>query len=543
MSAIDHVYGVAWAIRPEALGALCQLVERADITPEALALALHGDLAAREAALLAVEQRAGARIEQAQLASRRGRVAVLPVVGPIARYANLFSSVSGGTSVQLLARDFTVALEDPKTEAILLAVDSPGGEVAGIAELAEMIHRARSVKPVWAYVSDLGASAAYWLASAAEQIVIAETAALGSIGVVAAVKDPDRQKADEIEFVSSVSPRKRADPRTDAGKAQLQGLVDSLGQIFVEHVARYRGVSAETVEREYGSGGLLVGRDAVTAGLAERLGSFEGTLDDLHAHLDEAAEAAPEPTPLPTRKRGRSMAASVRARFARFLASLDPPDAEALADAIDGVAAGDLRVDAERDLLLAPAPASAVPPPPPPPEEAPMPEMPPVSVPIALAAPPEPEVPPAIAQRLAALEAENARLHAARIEQNARAFAEEQVREMRANQTQVEAITALHAALAADDERLGGLFRADGSRIARVALLGSFFASQPNVNILGKEMLEAAGGRVMWDRATAPKKDPEAEPDDERVAQLLGHTAVGRQVLLDAGRLNGAART
>jgi ClpP class serine protease len=180
--------------------------------------------------------------------------------------------------------------------AILLHVDSPGGEVTGIHEFGELIHQARGVKPVWAYVEGLGASAAYWLSSAAEEIVADPTAALGSIGVVMTVRDPSKTKAADIEIVSSQSPRKRPDPTTEGGRAQLQGVVDDLAGVFVATVARNRAVSEETVLAEFGGGGLFVGRSAVAAGLADRIGTFEETLAELAA----AVAAAPS-TPRPRR--------------------------------------------------------------------------------------------------------------------------------------------------------------------------------------------------------------------------------------------------
>jgi ClpP class serine protease len=512
MSLLDHVYGVAWAIRPEALAAICRLAERDDITPEAVAAAMHFSDAFQKQA---VARFTGQRLDRTVTASRRGRIAVVPVTGPIVRYADLFSSASGGTSVETLASDFAAALDDPKSDAVLLAVDSPGGEISGVAEMAEMIHRARTIKPVWAYVSDLGASAAYWLASAADQIVLAQTAAVGSIGAVAAVKDPAKSKG-EIEFVSSVSPNKRADPTTESGRAQLQQLVDTLGEIFVADVARFRAVDPETVVRRYGAGGLLIGQGAVDAGMAERLGSFEDTLDDLHAHLDglDAEAAAPEPAAddgPSRRKRGPSMAASLRARFSRFVASLDPPDAAALADALDGI-----------------APQAAAQPPPPI-EEKPMAEMPPITV----STSDEGAIPPAIAARLATLEAENLQLHRDKVDQAAQAFAAEQVRAMRATAAQQPTIVALYTLLAEDDDRFGPAIRSDGIRTKRTTLLDQFFAAQPDRSFLAKEMLEAAGGQVIYDRATSPRKTGDEEPDAERVAELLAHTAIGRKVLAE----------
>lgn len=212
---------------------------------------------------------------------REGGVAILPVIGPVFRYANLFTEFSGGATISTLARDFNAALVDPNVSAILLNIDSPGGEVAGIGEFAQMVFEGRKKKPIYAYVDSLGASAAYWIASAAEEIVADNSAMIGSIGVVAAVPNPATKSVREIEFVSSQSPKKRPNPMTESGKSQIQGLVDDLADVFVSTVARNRGVRVQTVLEKFGQGDVLVGSRAVKAGLADRLGSFESLVAEM----------------------------------------------------------------------------------------------------------------------------------------------------------------------------------------------------------------------------------------------------------------------
>src|ERR1051325_7282815 len=144
----------------------------------------------------------------------------------------------------------------------------------------------------------MGCSAAYCIASAADEIVTDATALVGSIGVVAAMPMPE---GDEIVFVSSQSPHKHPDVTTEDGKADIQATIDALAQVFVESVARNRGVSAETVLSDFGQGGIFVGAAGVAAGLADRLGSYEETLagmtargrmDAAQARLDAATTAS-----------------------------------------------------------------------------------------------------------------------------------------------------------------------------------------------------------------------------------------------------------
>jgi len=115
--------------------------------------------------------------------------------------------------------------------------------------------------------------------------VTADTGILGSIGVRATYRDTRAQDAARgvrtIEIVSSQSPNKRMDPTEDAGRAQLQLVIDELGAVFVNAVARHMGVDPETVASEFGQGGVFVGQSAVDAGLADRVGTYESVVADL----------------------------------------------------------------------------------------------------------------------------------------------------------------------------------------------------------------------------------------------------------------------
>lgn len=229
----------------------------------------------------AVEALRGAPLMNSQTVTVRDGVAVLPVTGPMFRYANLMTRVSGASSYQVLATDFRTAMDDPQVKAVMLALDTPGGMVNGANEVAKMIRAARDggTKPVVAYVSGTAASAGYWLASAAGRIFVDDTAHLGSIGVILTTT-ADKTK-DRIEIVSSQSPLKRVDAAADEGRAVLQARVDELAQIFIATVAANRGVSPETVAQDFGRGGELIGAAAVAAGMADGIGSHEEILAGL----------------------------------------------------------------------------------------------------------------------------------------------------------------------------------------------------------------------------------------------------------------------
>ena len=251
--------------------------ERWAILPESLQTIV--DIASREHVpdFDAVLAKRGRPLGEDMRASVRGSTAVIPITGPIFRYANVFTAISGATSVAETASELRAALDNPLVETVVIEINSPGGQITGISELAQMIRSAE--KPVVAYVDGMAASAAYWIASAASRIVVNDTAMLGSIGVVTQIVLSDDQ--DTVEIVSTQSPRKRSDVRTDDGRAQVQATTDELAQVFIDTVARHRRVSASTVMNEFGAGGLLVGQSAVAAGMADEVGSLESLLFSL----------------------------------------------------------------------------------------------------------------------------------------------------------------------------------------------------------------------------------------------------------------------
>lgn len=247
----------------------------------------------------AVAARLGRPLDNTAKVTERDGVATIPVRGPIFRYANVFTALSGAVSLDTLARDFAAAVDNPGVKAIVLDMDTPGGMAAGIAEFAAQVRAATDIKPVVAYVGNLCASAGYWIAAAASEIVMAKTADVGSIGVVRVWQGGGAGAAKTIEFVSSQSPNKRLDPTTEAGRAAVQANVDKLAEIFIGDVAAFRGVDRDTVATDFGRGGLLLGADAVAAGMADRLGSYEGVVAELAASRPSprAAAAAAVSTP------------------------------------------------------------------------------------------------------------------------------------------------------------------------------------------------------------------------------------------------------
>ena len=269
IKAFDVACGAHWLILPAVLEKIVAIAER-DFDHKSLAT------------------QSGKPLDNTRTVDRRANgVAVVPVTGPIFRYANLMTDISGATSTQVLATDIKAALNDPSVKGIVLDINSPGGEATGINELAQMIFDARGTKPINAYVGGTGASAAYWIASAADSVIADKTAILGSIGVVSELQDTSERDAKTgkktYKIVSSNAPNKRPDISTDAGRQQYQNIVDDLENTFTASVAQYRGISQAKVQADFGRGGVFVGTSAVKAGLADKIGSLESVINQTAA--------------------------------------------------------------------------------------------------------------------------------------------------------------------------------------------------------------------------------------------------------------------
>lgn len=270
-----HLYYLAftvpWQITPDALEAMVAIAADEPLETDELKRRMHGPKA--------LAMRDGSRRDDSGRMTMRDGVALIPIDGPIYRYADMFTEVSGGVTTEALAKDFQKALDDPSVKAILFVIDSPGGEATGINEFADTIYAARAVKPSAAYVEGYGASAAYRIAAATSEIIIDADAWIGSIGTVFGVPDPTKRISRTIDFVSSQSPKKRADPTTESGRAYYQQLADDMTETFIAKVMRDRGITRDQVLAA--EGGILVGQAAIGAGLADRIGSEEQAIQDL----------------------------------------------------------------------------------------------------------------------------------------------------------------------------------------------------------------------------------------------------------------------
>ena len=209
-------------------------------------------------------------------------IAVIPVYGTLVKRTLGLEAASGLTSYAQIADDIDAAVADPNVDGILLDIDSPGGEASGVFELAEHIRKASETKPIWAHANDSAFSAAYAIAAAANRITLSKTAGVGSIGVIALHVDQSQHDAKEgLTYTAIYAGSHKNDlsphqPLTESAHDALQSEVDRLYGMFVSQVADMRNLDPKKVIGT--EAGLLFGDNAIEAGLADDVGTFEQTL-------------------------------------------------------------------------------------------------------------------------------------------------------------------------------------------------------------------------------------------------------------------------
>lgn len=214
-------------------------------------------------------------------------VAVIPVHGVIEQRESIWTEYGYGSSTESIGRRLDAAMADSSIRGIVLDVDSPGGTVPGVQELADRIFDASHDKPIVAVANSLMASAAYWIGSAAGRIVAAPGSDLGSIGVYMAHIDISQALEAEGIKVSVIKAGKYKaegnpwEPLASEAAENWQAEVDSIYRDFLASVARGRGASVATVRSDYGQGRTMLAGDAVKSGLADRVGTLASVISDL----------------------------------------------------------------------------------------------------------------------------------------------------------------------------------------------------------------------------------------------------------------------
>ncbi len=210
-----------------------------------------------------------------------GGMLVLNICGAIQPDSNVITEWFGGTACSALRTDLRRAKSDSSVSEIALIVDSPGGSAMGLEETAKLISEVASEKPVTAYVKNLCASAAYYLASAASKIVASPSSAVGSIGSIimhmeiSGMLKEYGYNVTPITFGKHKADGNQYQPLTAQSRETLQNFVDSYGKQFVDAVARQRKISTQVVMERFGQGRVYIASEALERGMIDEIGSIE----------------------------------------------------------------------------------------------------------------------------------------------------------------------------------------------------------------------------------------------------------------------------
>jgi len=222
-------------------------------------------------------------------------IAVISILGTLVRRTGAMDAASGLTSYASTSAQIDAAINDPSVDAVLLDIDSPGGEAGGAFDLADEIVSARSAKPIWAVANDDAFSAAYAIACSAERIYLTRTGGVGSIGVIALhVDQTQRDALDGYRYTAIYAGDRKNDlsphlPLSNEASTALQTEVDRLYEMFVSTVATNRGVDAQAVRDT--QAGLFYAGDAIEAGFADAIGTADDALRALAMEVQQRKSA------------------------------------------------------------------------------------------------------------------------------------------------------------------------------------------------------------------------------------------------------------
>jgi capsid assembly protease len=219
-----------------------------------------------------------------------GGVAVVPIYGPIFPRANLMTDMSGATDLADARAAFRAALAADE--------DSPGGVVSGIPEFADEVRAASGEKPIVAIANASAFSAAYWIGSAADELVVTPSGEVGSIGVWTAHTDWsrfDEMKGVKTTLISAGKFKVEGnpyEPLSEEAHAAIQADVDGYHEMFIAAVAKGRGVKPSEVRAGYGEGRTVVAKAALEQGMVDRIETF----DQVVARLSRTPARRSRPT-------------------------------------------------------------------------------------------------------------------------------------------------------------------------------------------------------------------------------------------------------
>lgn len=243
--------------------------------------------------------------------TRQKMIGVIPVHGVLEARTTLMGELFGMSSYERIGQQFDMLMAEESVTGIILDVASPGGMVYGAQELAAKIFNARGTKPIIAVANPMAASGAYWIAAAADRMVMTPSGDVGSVGVICEHVDAsqayDREGAKITIIRSEKAPFKGenndAGPLTDEARMNLQARADRIHAGFVADLARFRGVSVDHVNEHFGKGRVVDSKTAMSAGMVDRVGTLQEIAGKLAAgRIRLGGERSQDNWELPSRR-------------------------------------------------------------------------------------------------------------------------------------------------------------------------------------------------------------------------------------------------
>lgn len=230
-----------------------------------------------------------------RLPTTTGAVAVLPISGVITQRGGWY-----GTSADGVGKMLDQVLAMPEVGAVVFDINSPGGSVFGVGELGSKIRAARGKKPLIAVANSMAASAAYWIASAADQVIVTPGGQVGSIGVFSAHVDLSKAldaAGVKVTFIKAGKYKTEGnayEPLGEEAATRFQIEVDTYYSQFLRAVADGRGTTVADVQANYGQGRMMTADEAEAAGLVDRIATLDEVLAGMQRNAKDRRRAMAE---------------------------------------------------------------------------------------------------------------------------------------------------------------------------------------------------------------------------------------------------------
>jgi signal peptide peptidase SppA len=255
------------------------------------------------------------------LLTKQDGVGIIDITGSLVDGKAGFMSFFGVTGYVDIREALIAAVADQEVSSILLNVNSGGGAVSGVHETAQLIQRVDKVKPVVAYTGGVEASAALWLGSSARYAFTGETAVTGSLGVITVHAERSKQLAQDgvkVTIVRAGSEKALAnpyEPLSDKAKEGLQNRADAIYDVFLSHVAASRNLSNTAADTKFGQGKEFVGKQAVEAGLFDKVGTLEDAFTKAKSYAVKSAKTQASRSNQPVFRTGAEISAPTTAKI------------------------------------------------------------------------------------------------------------------------------------------------------------------------------------------------------------------------------------